>query len=357
MDISGGKILGSLEIEGNLIVNGQGGVAGDTLPLGTIQEYAGNEIPNSWLLCDGSAISRIAYADLFEVIGTTYGEGDGSTTFNLPNLKGKTIVGLDEDDTDFNKLGKIGGEKEHILTIEEMPSHRHPTRYGDTEGGDGSGYRFSNTLATSTQIVESAGGNQAHNNLQPYIVFNYIIKASKTIATIIKTDTAEIIDNLTSKSTTDALSANQGRILNEKIKAYRYIKATKSIIQDNIVENSQVLLDTIFEDTTDGLITLSNNSLVIGEGVNQIEVSGEVSAQNLNGESGNYLWIKIFKNGSSIASTLVNANTYFNSGVILPTFVNVQKGDKFTLVADNTAPTGSVRTGSNATFLSIKIIS
>ena len=62
-------------------------------PIGTIQAYAGNSLPNGWLLCDGSAISRTTYINLFTVIGTTYGTGNGSSTFNLPNLTDKVIQG------------------------------------------------------------------------------------------------------------------------------------------------------------------------------------------------------------------------------------------------------------------------
>ena len=63
------------------------------IPIGVVQAFAGNTVPDGWLLCDGSAVSRTDYADLYSVIGDTYGEGDGSTTFNLPNLVDKFVEG------------------------------------------------------------------------------------------------------------------------------------------------------------------------------------------------------------------------------------------------------------------------
>ena len=148
------------------------------IPAGTITMFGGSSAPTGYLLCDGSAVSRTTYADLFTAIGTTYGTGDGSTTFNVPNVKGKVPVGRDSGDTSFDTLGETGGEKTHTLTSAEMPSHRHalPTYPSNSSAG---GYiTWFNGTATGSFAPNSAytGGGGAHNNLQPYIVFNYIIK-------------------------------------------------------------------------------------------------------------------------------------------------------------------------------------
>lgn len=149
------------------------------MPIGSIITYAGNTSPNNWLICDGSAISRNTYNDLFSVIGTTFGSGDGSTTFNLPNLQGKVVVGKDGNDTDFDTLGKAGGEKEHTLTIDEMPAHSHTgvPKYYRASSVE---YATEQNAQTGTQgTTSNTGGGQPHNILQPYIVLNYIIKAVK----------------------------------------------------------------------------------------------------------------------------------------------------------------------------------
>lgn len=80
----------------------------DAVPIGSIQAFAGSTIPTGWLLCDGSAISRTTYSELFTAIGNAYGDGDGSTTFNLPNLKTRVPVGYDSSDAHFYPIGKTG---------------------------------------------------------------------------------------------------------------------------------------------------------------------------------------------------------------------------------------------------------
>ena len=145
---------------------------------GMISLYGGAVAPSGYLICDGAAVSRTTYADLFTAIGTTYGAGNGSTTFNLPNLKGRVPVGVDPSQTEFDALGENGGSKTHTLTVDEMPSHNH--RLGALSGVSASTTidtrTYSNSTISSNGYTENTGGGQPHNNLQPYIVLNYIIK-------------------------------------------------------------------------------------------------------------------------------------------------------------------------------------
>ena len=190
----------------------QGAVSGDTLPVGAIMPFGSDTIPDNWLLCNGQAVSRTDYQELFNTIGTTYGSGDGFTTFNLPDLQGKIPVGKDENDEDFDTLGNTGGEKEHTLTINEMPTHNHhiAVRNNNATGL----YETKATNATGDlgdSVTANEGGSQPHNILQPYIVQNYIIKAKQSAGVV-----ATVVDGLNSTSATNALSANQGRILNDR---------------------------------------------------------------------------------------------------------------------------------------------
>jgi microcystin-dependent protein len=157
-------------------------------PSGIIDVYAGASAPSGWFLCQGQAISRTTYAALFTAIGTTYGAGDGSTTFNLPDLRGRVPLGVGTSSANgatAHTLGQVGGEETHVLSTSEIPAHSHvmgmytsnneASGYGLASPGSGFGNRVlvATTVGNSTN---NTGGGGTHNNLTPYVGMNFIIK-------------------------------------------------------------------------------------------------------------------------------------------------------------------------------------
>ena len=177
----------------------------NAVPLGTVSGFAGSTAPSGWQLCYGQAISRTQYAGLFAVTSTTYGSGDGSTTFNVPDLRGRVVAGLDNmGGTDAarlstaNTLGTTTGTETITLTSAEMPSHTHTQNahshtvtdpYADIGepnwvryGGNGPLYDISGStrnlsVSSETATNQNTGSGGSHNNMQPTMTINYIIKA------------------------------------------------------------------------------------------------------------------------------------------------------------------------------------
>lgn len=199
--------------------------SGTNVPTGSVFPYAGTSAPTGYLLCFGQAVSRTTYSALFAVISTTYGAGDGSTTFNLPDLRGRTVAGKDDmggssanrltglsGGVDGDILGAAGGSQSHVLTTGELATHSHTA---SLSGGSGSGTFNINTTngatgnadylaitggsaptatltrgtaafvstinttvssVTGTITVNNTGSSDAHNNVQPTFILNYIIK-------------------------------------------------------------------------------------------------------------------------------------------------------------------------------------
>lgn len=187
--------------------------------------YGGSVSPSGFLLCDGSAISRTTYSELFSVIGTIYGVGDGTTTFNLPLMEGRVVIGV----SGTHALGTTGGAESVILTEQELPAHSHTIPlHGHTStvkattpalahtitqpaftysapsgnsvclGGNGYGKSSSVNATRSVNLAisnhdaasctktgavtdcaafdtVSTGGGNAHDNMQPFVAVNYII--------------------------------------------------------------------------------------------------------------------------------------------------------------------------------------
>lgn len=183
-------------------------------PAGTVNTYAGATAPSGWLLAYGQAISRTTYADLFAVIGTTYGAGDGSTTFALPDMRGRAVAGKDDmggsaasritsavTGVTGTTLGSAGGNQnvhQHTHTQDShnhsQNAHTHAQVYNGAPTGaslDGSviaygtvsdllwrGVNISSTTATNIAATATNQnfGTGSSQNLQPTIILNYIIK-------------------------------------------------------------------------------------------------------------------------------------------------------------------------------------
>lgn len=171
------------------------------LPVGTGAIWTGmsNVAPGlPWMLAEGQALSRVEFSEAFAVWGTTYGAPD-STRFNIPDVRGKMIVGRNTAEAEFDSIGETGGAKTHTLTVSQMPAHGHYAPNGSlmfyVEGTDGNmrrtspianagsagepgvwRQRIAETAGTVRLPTASEGGGQPHNNMPPYLVERYMVK-------------------------------------------------------------------------------------------------------------------------------------------------------------------------------------
>lgn len=174
------------------------------MPIGSLIDYWGSIPPEGWLFAAGQEVSRSTYSALFAVIGTSAGAGNGTTTFNLPDYRGRVSAGRENMATpattrlntlSSSTLGATGGAQTHTLTSGEMPSHSHTlTDPGHNHTGAAFGSQFAEsqqaepipvsngttTTGTSTTgiTIANTGGGGAHNNVQPTIICNKLIKVA-----------------------------------------------------------------------------------------------------------------------------------------------------------------------------------
>jgi len=128
------------------------------------------------LFCDGSAVSRTTYADLFAICSTSYGVGDGSTTFNLPDLRGRAVLGEGTGSgLTARSLGDNGGEEDHVILEAELPAHTHAQRVRVLGVGGSSHYSIDGG-ATVVGGVDTTGSDTGHNTMQPYLALSYFIR-------------------------------------------------------------------------------------------------------------------------------------------------------------------------------------
>lgn len=224
-----------------------GTIGGDTLPVGAIVIFGSETIPENWLLCNGQAVSRTDYQDLFNTIGITFGQGDGFTTFNLPNLNQQQI---------------------------------------------------------------------------------YIIKAKQSSGVV-----ATVVDGLTSTSATDALSAKQGKVLNEKIKSKLI---TAKVIRQNIDVPTEWAIAKIPINSNIQIgnkFTVSNNAVKIGSGITKVLVSAHCGAISFQDVAGDKQFL-IYKNEDAVSDAYVgfeNNVAHWATADISPFLLEVQQNDLISL--------------------------
>lgn len=151
-----------------------------TFPIGMSSFTASTNIPSGWLEANGQAVSRTTYSALFAELGTTWGSGDGSTTFNVPDLRGRVVVGAGQGSALSNRtLAQAFGEETHYIQTNELPPHAHNVTMKPSGGSSPANITRNLIGSGSDQTVStsSVGSGAAHNNMQPSLVMTPIIYA------------------------------------------------------------------------------------------------------------------------------------------------------------------------------------
>lgn len=163
---------------------------------GELMSFAGATPPAGWLVCDGRAVSRTTYGQLFAAIGTTWGAGDGSTTFNLPDGRGKALLGAGQGTgLTARALGSTGGEESALIVVRELPAHGHDIHVEGPGPETGAYFRNSALVNNAAGLIRRRPGNaflnnsyitdvngspitdqQRHSNMQPWMAVNWLIK-------------------------------------------------------------------------------------------------------------------------------------------------------------------------------------
>lgn len=179
----------SVDTQGKISIRVTASMEKKGVPAGTLAAWPVEKLPDGWVVCDGRALERGEYAVLFSVIGGQYGTGDGTTTFNVPDLRGRVVVGADNmggsaadviGGSWAQTLGAKYGEEGHVLTIAEMPAHQHEDAWNVSydSGALGGSYSHRGDADNAHNPIRTTftGGGLEHNNIQPSMVLCWMIK-------------------------------------------------------------------------------------------------------------------------------------------------------------------------------------
>lgn len=206
----------------------------DTLPVGTVQPFLGLTPPLGYLVCQGQLISKAEYPELYNICKSTFGT-ETETHFYLPDLRGKTIAGYDSNNSSMNSIGKLLGDISHkhlspLTWVEKAGAYyagvtntqgsRIVTGERDFYGGVTNEFRGSASGLANDGCIVLGYDTSVESSFQPTITMNWIVKAAMLIPEYF------IVENtLTSTSTNNALSAAQGKILDNKITNFQNAQA------------------------------------------------------------------------------------------------------------------------------------
>ena len=147
------------------------------MSVGSIIPFAGNTVPEKYIVCDGRAVSRTEYSELYSVIGDTYGIGDGVSTFNVPNLCGKVAIGSSPS----HLIGDIGGEKYHTLLSGEVAEHLHVVpEHGQSSTIAAKTPQLSHTITQPKFSYNKLTGSKVTSSTGPRVVYNSVKSAAMT---------------------------------------------------------------------------------------------------------------------------------------------------------------------------------
>lgn len=320
-------------------------ITGDTYPIGAIAPFAGVTTPQNWLLCDGREVSREVYSELFAIIGTTWGAGDGSTSFNIPDFTDKFALGAGGD----VDLAETGGEKEVTLTVEQIPSHIHELYCSGTGGNSSSLQRVTNNGTWDAAKTKATGGGQPHNNMPPYVGSYYIIKAKQSAGVV-----ATVVDNLSSTSTTDALSANMGKVLADKLNKNAITLQRTGSTQSIGTSYEVIQFNNTDTQIGNGLTVSSTGVVKVGAGISAVRISYYLNLANSTNPQ--VPIVHILKNGINLhqAGASIVGNTNSNFPLTIANYiVEVSENDLISIEISGNTANVTIRNGSFMTIESI----
>lgn len=295
----------------------------DTLPVGTVQPFLGLTPPLGYLVCQGQLISKIEYPELYRICGSTFGT-ETSTHFYLPDLRGKTIAGYDSSNSSMNSIGKLLGDVSHkhlspltwiqkdntyYAGVTNTQGTHNVTGQRDFYGDATNEFRGSaNNLANDGWSV-IAYDTSIESSFQPTITMNWIVKAAMLIPEYFKVD-----NTLNSTSTANALSAAQGKILNDKFN--NYLLTSKVVDNLTTTDSTSALSANQGRLLNDTLHTVNNHAHALRTGIYMQGTSGGALITFDNANLYNMMQVRLWGNGygASPLDTIVQAYHYEYQG-------------------------------------------